>query len=75
MSARLFFAMEKQIPRIRAETDLRGLAVISSVMSGDKIQEVRKALVVEQGEVFQIERKQLVYAEKGAIDKLKALMA
>ncbi|EOB4971268.1 hypothetical protein KW516_19080 [Vibrio fluvialis] len=75
MPVRLFFAMDKQIPRIRAETDLRSLAITSAAMVGENIQRVRQSLVVEQGEVFQLERKQLVYAERGAIQKLKALMS
>ena len=74
MPARLFFAMERQISRIRAEEDLRYLAVSSSVMSGEAIQKVQQALVVEQGEVFQVAREQIVHAEEGAMSKLKALM-
>lgn len=75
MPVRRFFAMEKQINRIRAESDLRSLSVVSSAFTDDRIQKVQQALVVEQGEIYQIERSKIVEAESGAINKLKALMA
>lgn len=75
MPVRLFFAMDKQIGRIRAETDLRSLAIANAAMVGESTQKVRQSLVVEQGEVFQVAHSQLVRAERGAIQKLKALMS
>ncbi|GAL22940.1 hypothetical protein JCM19235_1241 [Vibrio maritimus] len=74
MPVRLYFAMEKQIARIRAETDLRHLAVSSSVMDSERFSKVHQTLIMEQGEVYQLERSKFVHAEAGAINKLKALM-
>lgn len=75
LPARLFFAMDSQIARVRAEVDLRSLAISTSSMGGEGAKEVHKALVAEQGEVFVLERSRVVYAEAGAISKLKAIMA
>lgn len=66
--------MEKQISRIRAETDLRYLAVATSTMDGEAATKVQKALVVENGEVFQLSRNRFEKAEEGAFDKLKSIM-
>ncbi len=73
MPVRLFFAMETQLPRIRAEQDLRRMAVVASVNSKESIQKVHQALVIEQGDVYQLEHNALVAAEPGAVKKLKSL--
>lgn len=74
MPVRLFFAMEKQIPRIMAEQGMRALAITSSASSGEAATEVYQSLVAEQGEVYVLSGSSgVVEAEDGAIDKLKAM--
>lgn len=73
MSSRLFWAMESCIPRVLSELDLRRIGVMQAVQSEKAMTEQRKNLVLQLGEVYVIERQQLVQAEKGALQKLKAL--
>lgn len=74
MPSHLFFMMEKQIGRIRAETDLRTLAVNASSFSKEQAEKVHEVLIAEQGEVYVISHEAIVTAEAGALAKLKALM-
>lgn len=74
MPTRMFFAMDKQIARIRAEKGMRELAISNSSMSGEAAQGVYQTLVAEQGEVYVLSRTTgVVEAEEGAIDKIKAM--
>lgn len=73
MSVRLFFVMERQISRIMAENNLRGLAVGTATMSGEAAQQVHQTLVAEQGEVYIVTRDAIVEGDAGAVEQLKAL--
>lgn len=74
LPAALFFNLERQINRIKAEINLRDLAVSSVAMSDKESRtQIHRALVLEQGEIYQIERDGLVQPEPGAISKLKNL--
>lgn len=74
MPTRMFFAMEKQIARIMAEKGMRDLAISNGAMSGDAANSVYQTLVAEQGEVYVLSRTtEVVKAEEGAIDKIKAM--
>lgn len=71
MPADLFFCMEQQIARVRAEGDLRRLAVGAATASGEAAESVHKVLIAEQGEVYVIAREKVVQADPGAINELK----
>lgn len=66
--------MERQISRIRAEADLRSLAIQSCSYSGEQAEKVHKVLIAEQGETFVIARSAIEAGEQGALAALKALM-
>lgn len=74
MPAKLFFAMERQINRIRADGDLRALSINGCTMGGEHVQKVHQALIAEQGEVYVIARSALVMADHDALAQLKSLM-
>lgn len=74
MPVRMFFLMERHIARVRAESDLRSLAIQASSFGGEQAQKIHEVLVAEQGEVYQVARESVVQAEAGALDKLRSLM-
>lgn len=73
MPAKLFFCMERQIGRIRAEVDRRVMVTNSSIMGGEYAQEVNEGLLAELGEVYSVERPAVEEPEEGAIELLKSL--
>jgi len=73
MKTSMFWAMESCIPRIMSESELRQIGIHQSVTSADALQEQKKNLVLQMGEVYVVERTRVVMAEPGALDKLRAL--
>lgn len=66
--------MERQITRVRAEKDLRSLAIQACSFSGEQAEKIHKVLIAEQGEIYVIARSAIEVAEEGALASLKALM-
>lgn len=55
---------------------MRDLAITTSAASGEMANSTYQSLIAEQGEVYVITRTRspVVYAEKGAIDRIKAML-
>lgn len=76
MPTRLFFALERQINRVRAEQDMRHLAVVTSAASGASAHATYQNLSAEQGEVYTIgaSNRGIVEREEGALEKLQSFL-
>lgn len=56
MPSRRFWSMERQINRIRAETDLRGINVGQALTTNDAFKTTTDRLILELGETTQVQR-------------------
>lgn len=56
MPSRRFWFMEKQISRIRAESDLRSINVAQAVNTTDAFESATERLVLDLGETTQVQR-------------------
>lgn len=74
MPIRLFWSMEKNINKVRAEKDLRDLHLYSvSNASGDYVEDLIKRLRDELGDVFKVKGPFIVKPEPDARSKLLTL--
>lgn len=73
MPAYLFWAMEGQITRLKAENDIRQINVQQSTLTANAMSATMERLSLELGETSKIKRSWIVKPERGAKDKMKSL--
>lgn len=74
MPARRFWTLERQINRIRAESDLRQISTMSANNSADNHTQVRDRLVLELGDTAQFKRNLIVKRDPDAKAKFARVM-
>jgi hypothetical protein len=74
MPAKRFWAMERQIGRIKAEKDLRELAFEGAKNDQDALKRFTDTLVQELGETYEIERDAVVKPERNVKEKFRKIM-
>lgn len=74
MPARMFWCMERNISRIRAEEDMRMLRALNGAQSKEATKQAYEDLAAEVGETCQIRRPKIVKPEPNVKEKFKRLM-
>jgi hypothetical protein len=74
MPAKRFWAMERQIGRIKAEENLRALAFEGAKNDKDSLKRFTDALIKELGETYEMERDAVVKPEPNVKEKFRKIM-
>lgn len=74
MPSRRFWALERQINRIRAEGDLRQISVSAALNTNEGARSTTERLVLELGETTQIERNLIVKGDRDRNAKFARVM-
>jgi len=74
MPSRRFWSMERQIARIRAESDLRGINVGVALTNQDALEKTTNILVLELGDTAEIKRSLIVKGDEDRKMKFAKMM-
>lgn len=74
MPVHRFWAMEKNIDRIKAANHLRDIAINQAAFSGENAMRIKEQLVLEIGETCKIKRAAIVKGDPDRAARLRKLM-
>lgn len=68
-----FWAIDRQINRVRAEADLRAMRVSSSSMGGEGAQTLQETLLGEMGEPIRLDPIKSAIRDKAGVEDLRRM--